>query len=222
MPETEADEHIGVATTIDQRDAQWARFRLTGSAPSVDFADRVVLFIGFGESGSCPYVFDGIEVDDQTLRLLDAQAQVECTDDYNGRTVVLSIDHEVLPDGFITVDMPVEAIDVVISLPESAEPPPATPTAASGSVTDVDLIVEPQSVPVGDDVAVQIANTTEQDRIAAPRWVTVHRWTGHHFEAVGEIDPGGDFVEVGPGETVELMTLSTADPVLPRGRVGSG
>lgn len=217
LPETEADEHIGVATAIDQRDAQWARFGMTGSAPSVDFADRVLLFVGFGESGSCPYVFDGIEVDDQILRLLDAQDQEACTSDYNPRTVVLGMDRGILPEGFITVDMPAGVTGAVISLPESAEPPPVDLTAVGASTTGVDLIVEPQSVPVGDDVTVHIANTTEQERVRTAPWVTVDRWTGHHFEAVGEIDPGGDLVEVGPSDTVELMTLSTADSVFAAG-----
>lgn len=217
LPDAEADEYVGVAITVEQRDAQWPRFGLTGSALSVDFSDRVLLFVGFGESSSCPYIFDGIEVEGQVLRLLNAAEYQECTDDYNGRTLVVSIDREVLPDGFITVDMPAEADDAVISVVESAEPAPAAPNPVDTSVTDVSLTVEPQPASVGDDVTVRIANATEQDRVATPRWVTVERWTGHHFERVGEIDPGGDLVEVGPEDTVELLTFSTADEAFQAG-----
>lgn len=216
-PERERPGHVGVATTSDQRDAQWARFRLTDSPPSVDSADRVLLFIGFGESGSCPYIFDGLEIDDQTLRVRNAQDQQGCTDDFHPRTVVLRIEREALPEGFITVHMPNAARDAVIALPESAEPPPATRYAASTASTNVNLALEPDSVPGGDDVTVQIANTTEHERVRSAPWVRIDRWTGHHFEAVGEIDPGDDFVKARPGETAELMSVSTADPVFAAG-----
>lgn len=212
-PELERPGYVGVATTSEQRDAQWDRFRLTDSPPSVDFADRVLLFVGFGESGSCPYIFDGLEIDDQALRVRNAQDQQDCTEDFHPRTVVLSIDREGLPEGFLTVDVPDSRREGVIALPASAEPPPATPSAVSTASKKVELIVEPPSVPGGDDVTVQIANATEQERVRTAPGVRVDRWTGHHFEAVGEVDPGDGLVEAGPGETVELMTVSTADPV---------
>jgi hypothetical protein len=130
-----------------------------------------VLFFGFGESGSCPVVFAGIAVEGPTVRLLDDQPAQDCTDDYNRRTLAVSVAKGVLPEGYLTVD-------------------------------------------------ILIRNDTADDRVATGQVVTIDRWTGHHFETLGQVTGSEGVVEVGPQATGELLQLDTGDPEFPTGEPG--
>lgn len=215
LPTAEAYEHVGVATDPGELQRQWQRFGLADVPPVIDLDRRVLLFAGFGESGSCPYVFDGIAVEGQTVTFLDAQTQQECDADYNARTIVVSVAQGELPDGFLTLDLPADAGDVDVSVSGSAEPPPPTPNVVSAAITDVDLTVEPHELSAGEDAVVMIRNSTQADRVASGQVVTIDRWSGRHFEALGTLTAGEDVVEVGPGDTEALLSLSTRDPQFP-------
>lgn len=220
LPTAQAYEHIGVATTPGELQQQWQRFRLADVPPVIDMEERALLFIGFGESGSCPVVFGGIRVEGTTVRLLDDQPERSCDDDYNPRTIAVSVASGVLPEGYLTVDMPEDAEDVTISISRVEEPPPATPDQASASLSDVSLTPQPERTPIGSAVGVVIRNDTEDDRVATSQVLTIDRWTGHHFETLGQVTGGDGVVEVGPQGTGQLLQLDTGDPEFPTGEPG--
>lgn len=213
LPTSGDYEHIGVATDPSELHLQWQRFGLADVPPVTDMDRRVLLFAGFGESGSCPYVFNGIAVDGQTVIFLNGQPEQDCTDDYNPRTVVVSIDEDELPAGFVTVDLPADAADVVISI-SGSEQPPAVADSRNETDADVALTVAPQEVAFGGQADVSIRNGTEGVVSASPV-VTIERWTGRHFETIGALTGGDDVTEVGPGAEQPLLTLSTTDPQFP-------
>lgn len=220
LPAAEAYEHIGVVTNSSELQQQWQRFGFDGVPPVIDLDQRDVLFLGFGQSGSCPVVFAGVEVEGSTLRVLDDQSAQSCTADYRPRTIAVSVAKGVLPAGYLTVDMPADAEDVTISISGIEEPPPATPDPVTASVSDVTLIPQPERAPFGAEVDILISNATADDRVATGRVVTIDRWTGHHFETLGQVIGGEDVVEVGAQETSELLQLDTADPEFPTGAPG--
>jgi hypothetical protein len=220
LPTADAYEHIGVATTPGELQQQWQRFGFADVPPVIDLEERDVLFFGFGESGSCPVVFAGIEVEGSTVRLLDDQPAQECTDDYNRRTIAVSLVKGVLPEGYLTVDMPADAEDVTISLSSVEEPPPATSDPVSAPVSDVVLVAQPERAPIGTAVDILIRNDTADDRVATGQVVTIDRWTGHHFETLGQVTGSEGVVEVGPQATGELLQLDTGGPEFPTGEPG--
>jgi hypothetical protein len=209
MPDEEPMSPVGLVTTPEDLQAQWDRFGLTTPAPSFDFTDQVLLFTGFGESGSCPLVLGGLEVTGQTVRLTNTRDAAEaCTADFNPRTLVLAVRRELLPDGFVTVESSGPA--AVISVEPSSEPPPATSTRYSSTVTDVELLVDPTSAVVGSDVSLQLANSAEEGQVAGAPYLIVERWTGHHFEGTGVVEGTEPPVEIAQAEVAEFMTLPTA------------
>ncbi|MGI9016881.1 MAG: hypothetical protein ACR2HR_07235 [Euzebya sp.] len=220
LPMAEAYEHVGVATTAGQLQQQWQRFGFADVPPVIDMVQRHVLFLGFGESGSCPVVFGGIEVDGAILRLIDDQPEQGCTDDYNPRTLAVSVAAGVLPDGYLTVDMPADAEDVTISMSGTEEPPPATADPVSASISDVSLVPEPARAPLGTTIDVLIHNGTADDGVGTGQVVTIDRWTGYHFETLGQVFGGDGVIEVGPQETGQLLALDTGDPEFPTGEPG--
>jgi hypothetical protein len=220
LPAEEAYEHVGVATDPGGLQQQWQRFGFADAPPVIDMDERVVLFLGFGESGSCPVMFGGLEVEGATLRVLDDQPERDCTADYNGRTLAVSVAKGSLPEGYLTVDMPSGAADVTIAVRRIEGPPPATPDPVSASITGVVLLAEPEQARLGSTVDVLIRNDTDADRVVTGRSVVVDRWTGHHFETLGLVSGGQGVVEVGPGETGALLQLDTGDPAFPTGEPG--
>lgn len=158
LPSAEAYEHVGVATTSGELGPQWQRFGFADVPPVIDMESRDVVFFGFGESGSCPVVFGGIDVDGSTLRFIDDQPEQGCTADHNPRTIAVSVAEGVLPDGYLTIDMPADAEDVTISMSGTGEPPPATADAVSASISDVSLVPEPARAPIGTAIDVLIHN----------------------------------------------------------------
>jgi hypothetical protein len=220
LPAAEAYEHVGVATDPEGLQQQWQRFGFADVPPVIDMGERDVLFLGFGESGSCPVIFGGLTLEEATLRVEDDQPAQGCTADYNPRTLAVSVAKGSLPEGYLTVDMPADAADVTIAAHRIEEPPPATSHAISSSVTDVVLLTEPGRAPLGSTVDVLIRNDTDTDRVATGQVVTIDRWTGHHFETLGQVSGDQDVVEVGPGETGVLLQLDTNAPAFPTGEPG--
>lgn len=173
MPDEQQLSPVGLATSPQEMQAQWDRFRLTAPTPSFDFTDQVLLFTGFGESGSCPFVLDGIEVTGQTVTLVDRRdAEQVCTADFRPRTMVLAVPRVLLPGGFVTVASSGPA--AVISVESSTDPPPAVPTSM-GALTDAELRFDPDPAPVGSEVSVQLANSSDDDRVGAGAYLIVER-----------------------------------------------
>lgn len=56
--------------------------------------------------------------------------------------------------------------------------------------------------------------------MATGQVVTIDRWTGRHFETLGTLTGGEDVIEVGPGDTEALLSLSTRDPQFPTAEAG--
>lgn len=80
----------------------WDRFRLRGDRPRVNLDRRIVLFVGTGESGSCPLRFESLRFNDErkTFKLrAPARGGPVCTDDFTPRTFVIAVDRSDLPKG---------------------------------------------------------------------------------------------------------------------------
>lgn len=220
IPDAEGGAHIGMATDPGELHQQWQRFGLPDVPPVVDMDQRDLLFVGFGESGSCPYVLDGIKVDgDDVTFVVGDEFQRPCTADYNPRTLVVSITAGALPEGFLTVTMP-SGGETIISAFGSAEPPAAVPNPVSAPDSDVSLIAAPGQAPLGAGIEVLIDNGTDGSRFVVVPGLTVERWTGRHFEVLGQVETGPETIEIGPGEQTRLTTLDTGDPRFPTGDAG--
>jgi hypothetical protein len=84
----------------------WRQFDLKGAPPLVDFDRRKVLFVGTGESGSCPDQYRSIErVEDRRLVLvhIDIKWGPVCTDDFRPRTFVVGAEKTNFPRGKFNV-----------------------------------------------------------------------------------------------------------------------
>ena len=89
-------------------DRQWKRFGLGGTPPGIDFEKEVVMLVGFGESGSCPYEYEGVRIerDIPALALALDHPGGGCTSDYNPRTIGVALRREDLPTGVVRVYTP--------------------------------------------------------------------------------------------------------------------
>jgi hypothetical protein len=84
----------------------WRQFDLKGAPSLVDFDRRKVLFVGTGESGSCPDQYRSIErVEDRRLVLvhIDIKWGPVCTDDFRPRTFVVGAEKTNFPRGKFNV-----------------------------------------------------------------------------------------------------------------------
>ncbi|HUP83348.1 MAG TPA: hypothetical protein VM284_04065 [Candidatus Limnocylindria bacterium] len=84
--------------------AAWLTVDSAGSPPEVDFASKVVIYLGMAGSSSCPVRFQHLVVDEASAHVYgewdDATpANRPCTDDLAGSGVVLVVSRAVLPQG---------------------------------------------------------------------------------------------------------------------------
>lgn len=216
VPDVVVGEEVGIATNPAEFERQWSRFGMVKPIPAVDFQQYVVLFSAFGESSVCPFVFDGVEVVDNTVTLLDAQREADCTDDYVPRTVAVTVGRSALPPGVLSFDMSTGVADMIISVDALTRPPEPTLARASTPQYEVDLVLTPQTVTAGEDVRVQIANRTPEAKVATGQHLAVERWTGHHFEHI-TIVQDEEVVTIEPGQTADLMTIDISHPAFAEG-----
>lgn len=163
-------------------DVVWHRFRLAGQPPDVDLDRSSLLFAGFGESGTCPARFDGIEVEGDEVRLLmGSEGGPLCTADYRPRTFVVAVDRDTLPSGAFTLVTEGHGRFVLTGSPQP-QPPPASPLVdmLTGESPAVSLVAEPSAVAAGAPVEVAIHN---EDPVAVTvGWETVlERWDGQRW-----------------------------------------
>lgn len=95
-----------LAENAEQLRRLWLFFRLEAvSEPAgVDWDSEVVLFVGIGESGSCPEKLSGFSLSAEGILQAHTEYDGEfyvCTDDYSPRTFVAAVPKNSLPDGAI-------------------------------------------------------------------------------------------------------------------------
>jgi hypothetical protein len=108
---TVAHEVAIVAQDAEEMARQWQLFRFPDEPPDVDFDTQVVLFAGFTESSTCPYRHDDVVIDAAERRVsFIAERAYEvgaaCTADGRPRTLGLTIDRSLLPEGVFQVEPP--------------------------------------------------------------------------------------------------------------------
>lgn len=95
-----------VATDQDELETGWEMYQLNGDLPDVDWDRQNALFLGLVESGTCPWQFDGLSVEnDELIGYLDYDMDYSpddefgCTSDDNPRSYVVLTRAEQIPDG---------------------------------------------------------------------------------------------------------------------------
>lgn len=202
-PQELADEFADIATTAADARTVWQRFNLTGQPPQVDFDTTALLFVGFGESGSCPARFDGMSVDGDRVHLVIGTEGdgSTCTDDYNPRTMVLGVARDALPDGGFELTISGRTF-VLSSVPLSE--PPRYDDAVVGRLTSespqLDFDARPPSAPSGRRI--ELALTNEGDVAASTgSWpMVLYRWDDQRWLPAdgnqGRGEPHGSIEEV--------------------------
>ena len=66
----------------------WTYFGFDGEPPNVEGTDKVALFVGTGESGSCPIELEGVEVHEDEIFFDVAEHAAACTSDFRARSFV--------------------------------------------------------------------------------------------------------------------------------------
>jgi hypothetical protein len=94
-----------IAVLVSSRRAMrrtWRQFDIEGSPMRVDFERRKVLFVGTGESGTCPEEYQSLErvAGRHLLHVhLDTNWGPVCTDDFRPRTFVVAARRSNFPPG---------------------------------------------------------------------------------------------------------------------------
>jgi hypothetical protein len=99
------DEILELTESAEEFEEWWERFQLDDApgADEIDWDQRVVLFVGTGESGSCPVELVDVQFDEDE-RLVDVMISQEappetmCTMDWTPRVFVIALDQSVLGD----------------------------------------------------------------------------------------------------------------------------
>lgn len=210
VPDEQASTYVGIAADGDGLAS--ARNRFLVDAPIEADLDRdVLLFLGFGESGSCPLEYRGLVLDGATVEfVLDPElGERTCTDDYNPRTLVLAVGRDRLPPGPIEVLIP--SADAAATV--SVEPVPApqedvVDVNAPISPDGVVLRARPEEVAVGGTVSVVLRSSGPAvAEVGGPAALEV--WDGRQWLPADPGVPPGS--EIGGralvGEEVRLVTL---------------
>jgi hypothetical protein len=192
------------------------RFQLRGDPPEIDFDNSLVLLVGFGESGSCPYEYGGVEIDvaDKVVSIIDGgDPDRACTDDYNPRMLGLRLDRRMLPEGIFRVKPPTGAAvsvaaDHVESAPQEDPTYPAPPPDRLTAPFSVYVTLDPEPVTSDDQLGVGIRNDGDAP-VVADVGIQLDRWTGLGFERqdLPRIRGNRDVVRVAPGDEEQLLTV---------------
>lgn len=178
LPQELAEEFADIATTSADAAEVWQRFQLTGDPPQIDFDTTALVAVGFGESGSCPARFDGLNVDGNRVGVeIGIEGGPACTDDYNPRTMVLEVEREVLPDdGF---ELTVTDRTFVLSSVPLSEPPPhhdAVVSRLTAEDPQLDVDAQPRSVAAGEPVELVLVNEGDVSASTGSWPMALHRW----------------------------------------------
>ena len=80
---------LSVLTDNDEDTAEiWSFFGFEGEPPSIEDGNRVALFLGSGESGSCPIELVDVQASGGDVRLEAAEHDENCTADFRPRSFV--------------------------------------------------------------------------------------------------------------------------------------
>lgn len=80
----------------------WDHYQLKEKPSEIDWSNKVVIFLGIIESGSCPYEFKSVELNDGKTEIIfhlevDSKERA-CTDDATPRTIVIAVDADEVSD----------------------------------------------------------------------------------------------------------------------------
>lgn len=113
---------LAVLVTRDRHmEPAWRHFQLGGSPASLSEGEEVALFVGTGESSSCPIELEGVTVDDGDVRVETVDPGGPCTADFKPRTFVFLFRSADAPevDGTVSMegqDLRIEGLSEVSSL----------------------------------------------------------------------------------------------------------
>ncbi len=217
QPVENSYEYASIAPDRTELDRQWSRYGLSGKPAAMDFAREVALFVGFGESGSCPLEHEGVDIDisDRFVSVQFGGGSGECTSDYNPRTIVLAIERDRLPDGVFQVESAGAPVSVAAERIDT--PPQEGPGDVNTSASAVFLKLDPEEVSADGRLRVAIRNDTDSGLNPLPE-LRLDRWTGLGFELAHPVALPQDFgVVVEPGTEELFLTLDLRDYTLSAG-----
>ncbi|RXJ04463.1 hypothetical protein DS745_03505 [Anaerobacillus alkaliphilus] len=85
---------VSKVTTQSDFNKQWEFFGLSDNPAQIDWKNHVVIFLGTGESGTCPMEFQFVDLNEEKTKMtihLKEKSKGACTDDFTPRTIVLSV-----------------------------------------------------------------------------------------------------------------------------------
>lgn len=151
----------------------WALYGLQGEPPNVDWEQEAVLFVGTGESGSCPLRLSGMALDRRagllTVAVEDRPAENpnlapktgllhDCTDDYTPRTFVVAVPANDLPGGILRAVLHGAFNDPPESLRDEGHAAPSLPgwkwvlhddnLADDGTVSQIEVLTHGERITV--------------------------------------------------------------------------
>ncbi|UCZ55011.1 hypothetical protein LGQ02_09930 [Bacillus shivajii] len=93
-----SEQGVMVRKVTDQDDfkSEWGEFGLSDQPLELDWKNNVAIFLGTGESGTCPLEFQFVEINDDKTKMIIhlEQSNGACTSDFTPRTFILSVDTE--------------------------------------------------------------------------------------------------------------------------------
>jgi hypothetical protein len=104
LPDEELGDNVyRLVEDPDEFAETWEWFNFEEELPDVDWDSHVVLFVGTGESGTCPLHVDQVRFNDEDRRIEVMVAMEDpgaiCTMDWTPRAFVIALDPEVLGEG---------------------------------------------------------------------------------------------------------------------------
>lgn len=212
IPSDDAFEFAAIAPDPDELTRQWERFRLEGAPPTIDFLNNVMLFVGFGESGSCPYRYDGLlwEPDKRRLTFINGfDYPADCTSDYNARTLGVAVNRNNLPTGVFGVRPPNGVAPILVAA-APAERPHDEASFGFSSISEVFVVLSPGQVATDGQVQISLRNESSS-RISTPRQARLDRWTGLGFEPANPPAIHDDgYLSLGRGKAKPLLTIDVS------------
>ncbi|MCT8137089.1 hypothetical protein H1D32_04650 [Anaerobacillus sp. CMMVII] len=100
---------VNKVTNQEEFNEQWTFYQLQGTPTELDWNDKVAIFLGVFESGSCPYGLDFVEINtektDLIFNLKNNSKGNACTDDATPRTFVVAVNKDEIADvTFVVVE----------------------------------------------------------------------------------------------------------------------
>ena len=219
LPNERDEEFADFAINRRQYNAAWERFRLEGEPPKIDFSTSGLLFLGFGESGSCPATFDRLTVRGRVIGVdFGPRGDGLCTADYNPRTFVLAVPRQDMPRGGFTVELDGSRS---FTLAGRSPTPPTAPSIVlllTSEPVELTAIADPTAATRGDTLAIILRNDGDV-AVSTGGWtMTLLTWDGRRWAGAAdqpEFDehPAIEWkpVTVRPGERRRIATVRTGD-----------